>query len=68
MNMEENKTRNMKLNFLFQSGSELYSEYADSRGAGGVIPSRTINNGNSWVIIDSNSSKNNQQMFDLLEK
>lgn len=68
MNMEENKTSNMKLNLLFQSHSELFHHYADSRGANGVRINREINNGKSWVVIDANSSKNNRPMFMLLEK
>lgn len=68
MNNEEKATNTKKLNHLFQSTSELYSTRADFRPSQELKKTKLSDRGASWVIIDSNSSKYNRPLYELLQK
>lgn len=68
MNNKENVANTKKLNHLFQSSSDLYYHFADFRPSKDMKQVKELDRGISWVIFDANSSKNNFEMFSLLQK
>jgi hypothetical protein len=64
INLEDvNKVNASKINFLFETTNELFYELNDPRAADAKLK-KTIDKQSSWIVFDSNSSKQNKHFYD----
>lgn len=65
INLEDKNTNNTtKLNYLFESNNELYRQVSDPRPVSEFKVKKPVDKQSSWIIIDANSSKQNDHFFE----
>ena len=75
LDLEDKTNQAKKINYLFQTNSDLFCTLADSReqkkmktGSNSVISGKEMSRGHNWVVVDANSGKNDPKSALVVEK
>jgi hypothetical protein len=66
LDLEEKSNQPKKINYLFQSGTELFYKLADARDQKKLKTPKDVHKSHSWIVFDGNTGKSNPQVYQTI--